>query len=643
MYTYLRVTPALWLFLFVIFTGLYLPAAGQQPGGVGGARVWYVTEKTGTTFRLKDSSGNGYSSYGNGTGRIINFHPAFNVSQLTIPSFRNLAFSQGTVVGIYYPGTANKDPHSLFELEYLDTVTSLRNNKLLVNNRPVDYGIAAKRTNFVYSDPVTKLENAMKVGLYHNSTDKVFNSTWGEDKETSFLTGLKGYLAELIIYNYILSPQEIWKINSYLTIKYGITPDTSVINSNGDVIWDMRNKLILKYNHRVCAIGKDTSAGVWQPKSNTTYEEQVGQTTAFSKDADDRVTVFRWPFIPATDSPSLYRAVTINFVDKTLGTLDDKKYLFWGDDSLATNLANFKVRFPKYSSLYTVQRSWLIYNKDKIANPIKIVVAGADYEEPTLFNTLYNAFDYQLYRFVLVRLNPANPNEITKLQLLSYFGREQRVPEKFNTLSMIWDSITCPDVNTIFTIGRVPVLNFLEFGKTAKSPLIQLEYPFYPNSPITTDIPFDTIPASEKNFIFKKDEPLSAYFRVSEGVAPLVPKLYQLQDNGNWREVKDAIDTTQGVVSKVPDDNFSGPESTAPPGSVNPSSDDDLPPGPAPKEKLVSIVRHKAIKDQTYKAFNLSKLEPGKVYKIEVTDAVGQKTTLPFKTIVNKTSPVKQK
>jgi hypothetical protein len=627
-------------FLFICF--LFINTSnclGQQPGGVNGTKIWYITNTVGNKNILNDASGNKGADFASSTGSEnlnINFHPSVFFKNRTADKlFKNLLLSQYTVAGIYFPDPENYKGNEFIALTSNRKAVSLQYNSITNGNTKYQYGNKANRTTFELSKPVNLTENSMKTAIYYGASKKLSYSIWKQKEVSSLNSDFNGYIPELIIYNRTLSQNEALRVQTYLSIKYGTTLDTTYVGSDSSILWDINNPVTRMFHHRVCAIGKDSTSGIFQPKSNTTYEEEFindGKVVnSYWKDADDGSLLSNWKFIPALDSPSLYRSITINFQDKSLKAIGDKSFIFWGDDAMSVKTDQFKTWFAdKYPFLKTVQRKWLIYNKGKVDQPFRFALAGGDYGAKTLFNTLYDPYDYQLYRYVLVKFKSLNPLQIDTLQLCGYFGREQINSSHFNTRTIVWENIAWKDTYTYFTIGKVPILNFLQFGKTATSQLIDLKYPYYSDSAIRAETEFDTLASSsKKEFIFKKNEAISAYFRISKAVEPIIPKLFVLSPNNIWSPVNTAI-TRVGDTTVTTADPREASESS----QTIPNDHTEPAPPPVKKKKLEQIDRHRPISKQSYIAYNVSKLQSGKTYKIVITDGLMQKTSIPFKIIV---------
>ena len=76
-----------------------------------------------------------------------------------------------------------------------------------------------------------------------------------------------GDLAELIVFNNTITPTQQASIFSYLSLKYGIPTNTSLVNSSGATIWD--NSVNTTYNHGVFGIGIDNGSGLSVTQSNS--------------------------------------------------------------------------------------------------------------------------------------------------------------------------------------------------------------------------------------------------------------------------------------------------------------------------------------------------------------------------------------
>lgn len=627
-------------FLFIV----NINCIGQQPGGVSGTKAWYITDPT-KISRLVDASGNNFPAFVakvlGKPNRNINFHPAAHFQgcdgncPLVNITLKNFNANQGTVIGCFFPFNNNNSPNykgkgSLYI--GIDNNYSIYYNRIdSVNKTKLPYGELKNRSNFEIDRTNTTNANAMKSGVFYFTPSSNKESVWGETKDITTTSNFFGYIPELIIYKRGLSNKEIRQVQSYLSVKYGTTLDTSYFNSKGETIWDINNSIIKTFHHRVFAIGRDTISGLWQPKSNTTYEDNG--YLSYENDANDSSTNSNTVFIPKTDIPSLYRSLTMELVEKTQESFPNNNYLFWGDNDgkIALKMASdptLHLNSTRYPNLHIISnRSWLLYNQNMLPNLIKLTVAGNKFGDDgkSLFNTLYKAYDYQLYRYVLIQLDA---DTIKSLQINSYFGREQFVDKDFNTRTLVWDSLTWINNNSAyqyFTFGRVPILSFLEIGKTSSGTLAPLNYyPYFEKLPISNTIAFDTL---ESAFVFKPTDNREITFTISPGMGALKIKFYKVE-NGRLNEISDAVTTPNGQnISSTNEDNIA--ESTSPTDTSNETVSAEIPKG----GRINRHIKIANLKSPRIKfIIKANKITPGEIYLIRVEDPLGQVTTLPFKT-----------
>jgi len=80
-----------------------------------------------------------------------------------------------------------------------------------------------------------------------------------------------GIIPEILVFDKVLSFEEIREVESYLAIKYGISLDqispTDYLNSEGTVIWDA--KLNKDYPFNITGIGRDDYFGLYQKQSTS--------------------------------------------------------------------------------------------------------------------------------------------------------------------------------------------------------------------------------------------------------------------------------------------------------------------------------------------------------------------------------------
>lgn len=151
--------------------------------------------------------------------------------------------------------------------------------------------------------------------------EKISEVDSSEQKKTSIL--------EFIFYPRVLSVSEKLKIESYLSIKYGISlvGETNYLSSNSAKVWNFeQNKL---FNNNVTGIARDDKSELFQKQSVNTIKK--GLSIGFGN----------------YDS--------ISKVEKT--DLDDSTYLVWGDNNKNTSF-NQDINKNINDSIVKMKREW---------------------------------------------------------------------------------------------------------------------------------------------------------------------------------------------------------------------------------------------------------------------------------------------
>ncbi len=146
------------------------------------------------------------------------------------------------------------------------------------NNGILDNGVKNSRTGFGTSYPTNTI---VDIGARLTTGSLYFN----------------GDLAEVLIFNKVLSPTETQKVNSYLGIKYGFTLGNGVptipyaatlsyLASDGSTVyWDMPTNSGYSYN--VAGIARDDVSGLYQKQSktiNNTLAVVMGNSSTIASD-----------------------------------------------------------------------------------------------------------------------------------------------------------------------------------------------------------------------------------------------------------------------------------------------------------------------------------------------------------------------
>lgn len=166
-------------------------------------------------------------------------------------------------------------------------------------------------------------------------------------------------LMELIYYPRLLNKAEKQKVESYLSLKYGVSllGEVNYFDSDNNKIWDYKNNN--SYGKQVTGIGRDDSSGLYQKQSGNS--EKDGLYIGYGS-------------IEPT-----------NFLNKM--TVHDKEFLVWGSNGSSTSLKGN----AKESGVKKMKRTWKIQKSgntsDSIATEVRIdpkeMLMGIDLEKKT--------------------------------------------------------------------------------------------------------------------------------------------------------------------------------------------------------------------------------------------------------------------
>jgi hypothetical protein len=152
--------------------------------------------------------------------------------------------------------------------------------------------------------------------------------------------GIGAKIAEVLVYDKVLSKDERKQVESYLSIKYGISlpEEADYLLSNGQVVFaGAKNK---GYNYRVTGIGRDDKGALYQKQS---------------KNVED----------PLTLTIGLDKIYGLN--DDNKSSLNDNSILFWSDDDADLSYTDNK-------GFGLLKRKWKLQTKDLSNREIEIKI-----------------------------------------------------------------------------------------------------------------------------------------------------------------------------------------------------------------------------------------------------------------------------
>jgi len=149
---------------------------------------------------------------------------------------------------------------------------------------------------------------------------------------------LDGDMAELIIYDGTPTATEEDKIQSYLSVKYGITlASMNYLSSDGTTIWD--NAANSAYQYDIAGIGHDAGSGLLQKQSKSVNSDAIVTMSS--------------------------EAIAVN--NAANGTsLDNGEFLLWGNDNASLSTINNSELPTGYFA--RINREWLVEMTGTVSN-----------------------------------------------------------------------------------------------------------------------------------------------------------------------------------------------------------------------------------------------------------------------------------
>lgn len=325
------------LLLVVIFLGIRSNA--QSPGGVSGYAAWYKGDAGLSTTSWSDQSPNGYNlsrTSGNNSNNI-NFNPVASFGGVTANQYNNTTTKANWPVGnitattYYYVAKNNSDIgnrnvlgigtsgtntgfHSgqsgsgAIGTSGTTTLTAGTGTATVVS--PPDWditkanqGLNMVRTgfngggttgrNYISAQGGAEVTNAANVNPNYTNTANFRVGSSGAN--TAFWTG---DVAEVIVYSGKHTPSDYDKIESYLSLKYGITKANNYVNSTGGIVWNVTTNS--GYNNNIAGIARDNNSGLHQKQSlsqNSGQQLLIGTTGVANSNASNTIGLTNGQFL----------------------------------------------------------------------------------------------------------------------------------------------------------------------------------------------------------------------------------------------------------------------------------------------------------------------------------------------------------
>lgn len=227
--------------LLIAFITLPLLSQNSSPGGVSGSSlVLNSTEK-----KSSDSI------------RDLNFNPPLELMGLK-SEYSNLIPRQYAFFSVFK--SESTEDKKLFNIVR-------GNHKVVITNNSVKSNI-----DVPYSKSMSNKGTILSFMASTNQNGKKNNGLSIEDVGKN-KTEQKKYLYEVIFYPKQLSSLEKHKVETYLSLKYGVSinGDFDYINSANDTIWKYNEHK--EYNTRVTGISRDDASGLYQKQSGNSEKD----------------------------------------------------------------------------------------------------------------------------------------------------------------------------------------------------------------------------------------------------------------------------------------------------------------------------------------------------------------------------------
>ncbi|GAA0749733.1 T9SS type A sorting domain-containing protein [Gaetbulibacter jejuensis] len=275
------------LFFLSIVFNLYFINAQNQPGGVPGAEVWYISNWDNIENGVFPNSAQTditINKCGETEKSLFNFNPSIFAEKLCLEYIASLENTTGR--NVFFVGEPEK-PNSFSHLGTLwrENFVPIFETESIIRNF-FDFNNKNVFTNEIYAD-YTSNKNA-NVNFYHTNNytiDKKFKS-YGQEGETTFSIGeptqidsiqsyednyFNGSFPEFISFPREISDNERNRVESYLALKYGLTLNRNIsyLSSKNIVFWDEANNHL--FPERIFGFGRDAISGLNQLQSESTH------------------------------------------------------------------------------------------------------------------------------------------------------------------------------------------------------------------------------------------------------------------------------------------------------------------------------------------------------------------------------------
>ncbi len=263
---------------FIVFISSTL--FSQSKKEIFGSTIWLKTETKNSDTKLETK-----------TSELLNFNPQINLLDESFSKkIKNSIQKQSSLFLVFK--TDNKDETNFILLERTNFKTLITSKKIISDNEILlNKGDAKKGTILSYL-----ISNNSSLNRKNGSL--TFDDALLNDKEN------KTHLMELIYIPKVISEYNRNKIESYLSIKYGISllGDQNYTDSKGSTIWEFKSNKDFKY--RVTGIGHDGFFDLNQKQSGNSNKDglYIGVNKIEKNNAENKNTIENQSFLIWSDN-----------------------------------------------------------------------------------------------------------------------------------------------------------------------------------------------------------------------------------------------------------------------------------------------------------------------------------------------------
>ena len=336
------------LLLAIFLFGGIITSQIAFPGGVSGPAIWLSSEKNQTgeiTWESRLSAlRNGYhfENLGSKDENYLNFNPALFLNgfqqELRI-DLEDAKFPEATIFTVYQP----KDAYWEKSLWYYEIDGT--NRLILTTHRVADL----ERLNYMNFSPqridlpIIHTYSFQRKDKDEAPLQQYLRFARMPEKGNLPITSFEGIIPEFIAFDRVLTPDERMRVETYLSLKYGISVSqfgtTFLLDAENRVIWN--GKECEDFPYYITGIGRDDASGLDQKQSASSYNPSLLAIGA------NRI---------ASNNP------------ENKAVMPDKSYLIWGDNGESLLFEKEAQGHPERLS-----RKWLVTASGEI-NQVKTEV-----------------------------------------------------------------------------------------------------------------------------------------------------------------------------------------------------------------------------------------------------------------------------